>query len=230
MFNVQHVTGFRNPRQIIAENATLTAAFRHVLTYNSSQLAPYHNTWHMMCVLKYVDYIIRMEKSAGHYAPEDELDETALMLAALFHDINHSAGKLADDYNVENAKVEFKNFLDYEDYAKAGDDINPGWMKNRVYALLDATQYPYVMPHSELTHDQKIIRDADMMQAYEPNMFFHLVLGLSAESGKPIIKVLEQNVKFHADLVMCTRTGAAFRDAHRPMLIDEFNRYAELLS
>ena len=40
---------------------------------------------------------------------------------------------------------------------------------DKVFELIRVTEFPYVKPNSATDHFEKIIRDADMMQAFENN-------------------------------------------------------------
>lgn len=216
---------FRNPREIISEHRLLKAGFRYVLGNNQAQMAPYHNTWHLMCMVKYVDWIMRSEKDAGYAWQEDELDELAVLLAAMFHDVNHTMGRETDDVNVANSKRAFSEFLNIVDE----DDIREEWLKTRVHKLIDATQFPYVIPVSELSYDQKIMRDADFMQAYEDAWFYHIIIGIGTELKKPVLSELKRNILFHKDVTMNTAAGKMFREAALPVLVSEFEGYIKLL-
>ncbi len=216
---------FRNPREIISEHRLLRFGFKYVLGNNQAQLAPYHNTWHLMCMVKYVDWIMRNEKYTGNVWQEDELDELAVLLAAMFHDVNHTMGRETDDVNVANSKRAFSEFLNIVDE----DDIREEWLKTRVHKLIDATQFPYVIPAADLSHDQKIMRDADFMQAYEDAFFYHIVIGIGTELQKPILSELKRNILFHKDVVMNTASGKLFREAALPTLLGEFEGYIKLL-
>jgi len=216
---------FRSIAQILAEYPLLKEAFRYVLAANTSYMAPYHNTWHIMCVVKYTDWLLRSEKNSGLYEQEDELDELALLLAALFHDVNHTAGKESDDVNVQNSKYAFNDFISVID----SEDIREEWLKARVHKLIDATQFPYVIPKFELSHDQKIIRDADLMQVYESDMFYCIIIGMGREFKKLPLPMLKSTIDFHTQLVVNTASCEAYRYRALPILISEMERHIRLL-
>jgi hypothetical protein len=50
---------------------------------------------------------------------------------------------------------------------------------NQMLETVRVTQYPFI--HTPKTIEQKIIRDADLMQILEPEWFDHVILGLQAE-------------------------------------------------
>src|ERR1019366_5684420 len=71
-----------------------------------------------------------------------------ILLAALFHDFNHSGGKLPDNENIKNAVSCIQALL---------TNIHP-----LVIDCIECTEYPFVK--EPLTIEQRIIRDADLMQ------------------------------------------------------------------
>ena len=228
---------FREPHVIIAEHDMLKMAFKYVLDHNSANFAPYHNTWHMMCVLKYTDYLITEEEKIQEFDTDSNLHRTSMLIAALFHDMCHTKGEYDDSINILKAKTWFKGFIrgiqnDREmmnGFALVEPDLD--YITEIVCDLLTATQFPYILKDEELSHSQKIIRDADLMQAYEPNMFHHLIMGLSKESGKSYLESLSGNIIFHMKYAnFYTKSGIKFRDEFRPLLIQEFESYIQILS
>ena len=215
---------FRKPNWILSEHRLLKLAFKFVMLYNKSKTVPYHNTWHMMCVMQCVDWLIRNEKALELYETEDELDELALILAALFHDMNHSAGAATDDVNVQAAKYAFDEFI-----SEVDDDVREEWLRKRVHSLLDATQYPYVIPDHALTHDQLIIRDADMMYTYQECSFRDIVIGLSVEIPTDPLTAVKRQITFHNNSVMRTTSAKAYKDFVHQELVSDLSEYARIL-
>lgn len=73
------------------------------------------------------------------------------------HDFNHSMGKEVDCINISYAKEGLIDFLKDKDY-----DLDINFM----FSILDATQYPYVLPVNELNIYQLLIRDCDLCQGF----------------------------------------------------------------
>lgn len=215
---------FRNALSIIEEHRLLRLAFKYFMQENAALYAPYHNALHMLSVLKYTDWIIRNEKAIGEYEP-DEADEISLLLAAIFHDMNHTAGRETDDVNVSNAKYAFNDFLSI-----VGDeDMREEWLKERVYKLIDATRFPYTIHASDLSHEQKILRDADLMQPFEDGSIYTVAMGLAAEMKMSPLTSMCNGVLFHRNALANTKTADMFRKAMVPPMLSELERYIKLL-
>lgn len=158
-----------------------------LLKRSSSNFLPYHNFYHIMCVVENCDDIA---SSVGFVNSE----KRALAIAAIFHDFGHSGGKLKDDENVKNAINSFLSMSLEE------QDVN-----DLIVEIIKATEYPYVIPDDKLTIYQKVIRDADLMQTFEKNYLQQNWLGLSQELGADFLTFLGKskefwdNVKFHTD-------------------------------
>ena len=149
-----------------------------VLEKSSSNNAPYHNFYHVMCMVKNC-YLIG--ESEG-YLPEAIKN---LVIAALFHDFNHSMGKEKDSWNVKEAIKSFKK------YSKESEENN-----KKIIKIIEATEYPYVIEEDQLSLDQKIIRDADLLQVFHDNYIQQNLLGLSQEMKLPITTMLTGQKKF----------------------------------
>jgi hypothetical protein len=134
-----------------------------VIQKSTSNKAPYHNFYHVMCMIKNVYDIA---KSLG--LSDDVI--RLLLIAVLFHDFNHSMGKHDDVWNVDEA---IKCFLLYS--IESSED------NEKIINIIRATQYPYVIEEKDLTVEQEIIRDADLLQQYQDNFIQQVYWGLSQE-------------------------------------------------
>lgn len=135
--------------------------YEWVKNWNPSNNLPYHNWFHTCCM------VCNCLEAADHYALPFR-DHYLLGVSALFHDFNHSGGRETDDKNVSLAIRSFEFFKDYIELDRL-----------QVAATIKITQYPYV--DTPVTIEQKIIRDADLMQILEPEWFDHIILGLREE-------------------------------------------------
>ena len=84
----------------------------------------------MLCVVKYCYHALEFMDML------DDENVEHLLLAALFHDFNHSMGRRDDAFNIMEAKSGFEDF-----YNSSILHIN----KVLVDEIIDATQYPYVI-------------------------------------------------------------------------------------
>ena len=127
---------------------------------------------------------------------------TNLILAALFHDMNHSMGSLKDDQNVKNAIKSMESWLDQEKGLSTDVD------KNVITEIIKATEYPYVIDKDKLSYSQKIIRDADLLVSNESNWMDSILFGLQSEMKVDNIDdLIEGNIKFHESIEMLTDFG-----------------------
>ena len=77
--------------EIILKSKRLKSALSYILKNNKSIDLPYHNLQHTLCMLNRLDEYRSFAPIPSNY--EYEL----IQIAILFHDFNHSGGKLTDD-------------------------------------------------------------------------------------------------------------------------------------
>jgi hypothetical protein len=194
---------------IIERHKIVQKAFRYIFENNPSNYLPYHDLNHAMTVLKYCDYLAEKE--------EVYFDKRIpLYLGALFHDFNHSGGKLSEPENIENAKAGFNEFAMQENLSAN--------IMVLVNGIIEATEYPYNvnLPHSKCTKLQKIIRDADMMQQYECNWVSQSTLGLAKEAGQDPKKFIPYQRRFLEELKFLTKAAQKFKEEHWSRVVHEF--------
>ena len=172
----------------VVKDYGLSHYLKVLLKENKSNNLPYHNFYHSLCVAY---NCAQISESLSFYFEETKL----MIIASLFHDFNHSGGKLSDSENVKNAIEAFKTFS-----VESEED------NNFVVEIIKATEYPYVIKDDELSLYQKIIRDADLMQTFEKNYLQQNVFGLMQELKVDNLEVMLdgslnfwQNCKFHTD-------------------------------
>jgi predicted metal-dependent HD superfamily phosphohydrolase len=166
--------------EIIDKYDYLQKSFKYIILNNNSNDNPYHNLNHLLTVLKYTYQGALEENVTGKALRE-------LLIAAIFHDTNHTAGKQKDDVNIKNSKKLIKRFVESEGIDAELENIDK---------ILDATQYPYEIESRDLSVSQSIIRDADLMQVYEYNWIHQNILGLSSEIGIDFLDFVEPQKKF----------------------------------
>ena len=126
--------------------------YSYYLKYNTALNAPYHNHYHVMCMMANC-------YEAGIHEDLSSAELRQLLIAAMFHDFDHSAGKSEDMVNIKIAMITVEclraaGLLSHDDALVVRD-------------IISVTQYPFV--HEPVTKLQRIIRDADLMQPYEEN-------------------------------------------------------------
>lgn len=199
----------------LAKNG-LNHALAYVQIENPSNKVPYHNLDHCLTVVKWCGRLAGM----CSLTPEEE---KALILAAIFHDFDHSAGVEEDSVNINRAVAGLMKFanihrLDVDLVAAAVDNIQ-------------VTQFPFI--HEPKTVSQKIIRDADLLQSLEPNREEVLIGGLRKELEVKFKRKItrgefcENQVKFLDGLKLYTTPAQVIFDAAKPYLFGEFTAIAE---
>lgn len=156
----------------------------YIVNSNQSNYLPYHNLRHTLNVFEccYDIYSKYFNYDVPYKACRD------LLIAALFHDFNHSGGLLEDSINVQiailNMKNHFKGILNEEHIDAIGD-------------ILNATKYPYENDEF-LTIRQMVIRDADLAQAASSD-FIYFVCGLFEENKSiaSIKTVIKSSIEFN---------------------------------
>jgi hypothetical protein len=120
-------------------------------------------------------------KDEFNLTPSNKLN---LGLAALFHDFNHSGGKLKDSENIELALTALKEYL---------DATNKPGIYNDVKHIIIATEFP----HNDINPDilQKIIRDADTMGGITGD-WMSVVKSLATELNKSLEEFIPSQIKF----------------------------------
>jgi hypothetical protein len=201
--------------ELISKDDTLKVCFKCILENNTSNNAPYHHFHHMMSVTKH------LFKGISHY-PELSNDYHTILIGGMFHDMNHSMGKENDGYNVKQAIKAFEDF--YEENPFENVD------KGKVINMIKATQYPYVIDDKDLTLEQQLIRDADLMMVLEPDWFQNIVLGLNVEMNvNDPKKVIEGNIEFHKNIKMRTKWGKELYKSEWDNVIKRFENLRDIL-
>lgn len=194
---------------IIQRSELLQKAFAYIVDNSTSNYLPYHNLNHLLTVLKYVDYLAQEE---GVYFDK----RMPLHLAALFHDVNHSGGKLKDSENIENALNAFEKFHALLPYTLTIEEIHS------IRDNIKATQFPYVQPNSSISLSQKIMRDADMMQQFEYNWINQTTLGLAKEQKVDIRKFVHNQRHFLESTIFLTQSANDFKKNNWNRMMNEF--------
>lgn len=208
----------KNIYDVIINNDLLSSAFRYIILNNRSNLAPYHSLNHMM--------LVTQQLYNGFQNDEEELPYWNLLLAGMFHDMNHTMGKSDDKTNVDNAIISLKDWWEL-----SGSNIDISYMEvdiNEASNIIRATQYPYVIKDEDLTRPQQLIRDCDLLIVIQSNWFQNL-LGLNDEMNvNDISMVLNKSIEFYSNVTMRTEWAKKIYDEEWPIFMDRLVKYADL--
>lgn len=193
--------------EIIRYHPLLQEAFAFIVKNSTSNYLPYHNLNHLLTVLKYSDYIAKEE---GVYYDK----RMPLLLAALFHDVDHSGGELKDSENIKRAKAAFHQFCSMNGLSEN--------LRVEVDSIIEATEFPYTLPSSNITQFQTIIRDADMMQQFEYNWINQTTLGMAKESKVDIEAFIPKQRHFLESIIFLTRSANEYKKKNWTKIMDEF--------
>jgi hypothetical protein len=142
---------------------------KYIVRYSESQDVFYHTIRHMMAVAN-VSMLLAKDLT--------QIEKQNLLLAALFHDYEHSLGEATDSYNV--AKSIYLSKLQIENMNTPFSSIF-GSTQYNINVIQDAifcTVFPFrVEPKNEI---EKILRDADLLMSLCPDVD-HFAKGLSLE-------------------------------------------------
>ena len=190
----------------IIQSFDLDKYLKIILLENKSNTLPYHNIYHILCMVKHV-------RNFSYSSELSQLEIKNLIIAVLFHDFNHSGGKLTDDKNIEVAITEFKK------HSEESDENT-----NKIINIIKATQYPYVLEDTELNISQKIIRDADMCQVFMDNKIQQVIFGLGVqEMDKSLKETLPHQIAFLTNLKMHTEQGKYMLEMYKKNILKELN-------
>lgn len=186
---------------------------------NHSNDLPYHNEYHSY------QMVLNCFEGAQYQNISNDHEIKILLIAALFHDFNHSGGKLSDADNIKIAITGLYTANDCYELLNA-DSLN------QCIKCIQYTQYPYIdtVPDTTL---QCIIRDADLMSVYEEtdSILLSQMQGLYSEIciQKPELTFndfIEGNDKFLQNVIW--QTGWGFEKAHQ-LYFDNKREYLKLL-
>lgn len=174
---------------------------------------PYHNLRHIL-------HVFWECYNGAKYHRISSREMRNLLIAALFHDFNHS-GKLRgrDHEEVEVAIMSLKNYLLPEEGREFED----------IATLIKATQFPYVIPDEDLSVSAMILRDADMSQNFSPVWIQQCWLGLAEEMGVDPIKFLKMQPAFLKSIKFHSNWGKDEFNPRRAIHIQEIEEYIEIL-
>tara|TARA_R110000772_G_scaffold20466_5_gene57013 strand:+ start:159729 stop:160403 length:675 start_codon:yes stop_codon:yes gene_type:complete len=207
-----------NIYDVIISNKLFSSAFKYIVQNNNSNFAPYHNFNHMMLVTQ---KILDAHRYIDNYVPYSNL-----ILAGMFHDMNHSMGKENDEQNVNNAVDALKTWWKLSGKSLDQNELNVNI--NESVDILRATQYPYVIPDEKLNIGQQIIRDSDLLIMLNDNWFQNLI-GLNNELDiNDMSKILEGSIEFYENVSMRTDWAKKIHKEEWRSFMSRLRRYNSL--
>ena len=172
----------------ISKSKELSDAFVYYLYNNKSISSPYHNIDHVMTM-------ISMIIDCKGYRFQDtetfsEQDWNDIVVATIFHDFNHSAGRYDDKINIINAKEAYITYCTSKNMK----------CKHIICDLIDATQYPYI--DNAHTSMQFFMREIDVLSGiYHNHYFTHTFIGLRTELRKEDIRDCIDNTMLFNEMI-----------------------------
>jgi len=208
----------------IISDSVLSKAFKFIVDNSTSNTAPYHNLHHIVCVTHNCILAQRSYHRINKEIGSDITSFKTLLIASLFHDVNHSMGTDTDDVNVQNSIKLLSEF-----YGVSDVDVQNSFDLEYAISIIEATQYPYVINSGELSESQKIIRDADLLMFTEDSWFQYVILGLRKEMNiSKIEDMLNGQIKFISNVKMNTDWGRDIYDNKIGSHISRLNGLLEL--
>lgn len=168
------------------KNNLIIKAIIYINEKNPSNHLPYHGIDHLYSVYEMCNKIVYSDKNYRNLDKKDEL-----FIAALFHDFNHSGGKLTDAENISNAILGCNDFL---------DTIENTLDRDLIHEIIRATQFPSVIDKADLNEHQKIIQDADMCYLFTDLSIVKLYCGLRSEFNQDLKTFLDNQINFFNSL------------------------------
>ena len=140
--------------------------------HNQSKSLGYHNNRHM----------IGVAATCTEFESDlwlNDLDRASLLMAALFHDFNHT-GTQPDQVNIDNAIEGLHVAIHSNDLDIVAYDRNV--LFERASAIIACTEFPFVV--EPVSNAQKIMRDADLMQSFKSDGIESIMIGLRNELNR----------------------------------------------
>lgn len=189
-------------------NTVLKEAFKYVLENNKGYDNPYHNNQHLLGVFNNV-------MNMASYYDLTKVEKLEVGLAALFHDFNHSGGKLKDSENIELA---IKGITDFSEVQHDIDNI---------IDLISYTEFPH--QKTPTTLQQQILVDSDLIGIFQIDDWFNnIIFALSLEYGNTINEQIDGQIKFMESLELNTEYGKLLQENKSQKIISEL-RYLKTI-
>ncbi|HEY5588095.1 MAG TPA: HD domain-containing protein [Candidatus Paceibacterota bacterium] len=182
------------------------------LMFNSPNSSyPYHNFRHMSYV---TCTAYECAKSIGYPKIMGKISFRALLIAAMFHDYNHSLEMIDDKINIASAVSSIEKYI-------LDEDIN---LLPQIIILISETEFPHVKHGFSL--GGSILRDADLSQSLSDVWMQQVIFGLAAEMKITPSELLLMEVKYLQHLNFETTWA---KDKFGPMIIAKIHEVNEFI-
>lgn len=189
-----------------------------------SAVNPYHNNLHALCVfynaMKIIDDINEKQTVISWEQAR------VLGIACLFHDCGHDGGKfnLCDEDNVKTAIKKAQEYLNEYDDSKSFDAVK---------ILIEATEFHYKLEPFNIL--EEIIRDADLMMIFEPNLIYQMVCGIWKEYIQKgnfceLDEVIEWCIGFYSDVNYYTNYAKRMKETKLSYSIEKLEKLINILT
>ena len=210
----------------IIDEYSLGRCVQWILKHNPSQALPYHSFNHSIWVAYYADQAYRYERP-------DAVTPRALLLAALFHDFDHSGGFfISDGKNIMRATMGYANYV--LDTFNAEMDI--------VESLIIETTYPHSKRDAYLDDKKEsrntdeyrfmanCLRDADFMQNCNEALLSNFV-GIKEElfRSMPYAEYTAKTIEFLKSISYHTPYGKYMGQLRLNHAIERMERFQQLI-
>lgn len=118
-----------------------------------------------------------------------------LLVAALFHDFDHTGKAGPDLVNINLATQALWKYILPEDWDHVAE----------IESLIRLSLFPYEIASEQVGLLSQILRDADVAQALNPAWVQQVVFGLAHEWGVKPIEVLKKQEGFHSNIKFVTK-------------------------
>lgn len=202
----------------ICRKFALEEARNFIIEFNEARELGYHNTKHCFTVARLCYNLFIMEDDTTI----DYNQIRRLLLAAMFHDFNHT-GNDPDSKNIENAVAGMRHFL--------ADEFE--LTLSKIESIIRVTEFPFV--HKPQNVLERIIRDADLLQIFEPDHINVSLYGLRGELENklqldiPIEEFVEKNKEFVNNVVWYTNSGRVMASFLKPVLFASYDSHLKSL-
>lgn len=195
----------------------LVSVHAYLSIENRSGNIPYHNNDHAMTVVKWSGRIESM------MAAKTCTSVRGMLLGATLHDIHHSGGKRPDTDNVSDALDALSQFTNIHKRSFTAEEVEVARQ------CIECTVFPFTV--EPVTTEQKIIRDADILQYIDID--FENILGNNLHKEIEVAKGKITRKEFAAGtldfldtLVLYTEPGQVLWAAAKPVLVERFTEIA----